>query len=103
MATIVWSDDAIEDVRQIHAYIARHSLLYADRQLSLIESSTDRLIAFPESGRVIPEAESGPYREVLAGSYRVIYRYERDGDLIVIASVVHGRRRLSPSDDLPPT
>lgn len=35
-----------------------------------------RLTTFPESGRVVPEVERKDIREVISGSYRIIYRIE---------------------------
>ena len=94
MASIAWSDDALDDVRRIYAYIAEDSLRNANRMVERIEAAADRLATFPESGRTIPEAAE--YRQVLAGPYRVIYSYDRGRDEVVVASVIHGRRQLPP-------
>jgi plasmid stabilization system protein ParE len=53
---------------------------------------------FPLSGRVVPEFGT-PYREILVGPYRVIYRYDKDHDVAFVLNVVHGSRRLPPSPD----
>ena len=54
--------------------------------------ATDQLEAFPESGRILPEFPALSYRELIVGSYRVVYRPE--GNRLWIAAVVHGMRRL---------
>lgn len=55
-------------------------------------TATERLLSFPESGRVVPEFPHLGYREIIVGSYRVLYR--READIVWIAAVVHGRRLL---------
>ena len=56
---------------------------------------------FPESGRTVPEAPHGPYRELIVGPYRVIYRYHRERNQIAVLAIVHGSRRLPLLPDEP--
>ena len=44
-------------------------------------------------GRMVPEAEEENVRELLFHNYRIIYRVETDG--ILILTVIHGARDLS--------
>ena len=53
---------------------------------------TKALSRFPRSGRKVPEFDNENIRELLAYSYRVIYRIEENE--VVIAAVIHGRRML---------
>ncbi len=53
---------------------------------------TKALSRFPRSGRKVPEFDNENIRELLAYSYRVIYRIEENE--VVIASVIHGKRML---------
>ena len=94
MASIVWSEDALNDVGYIHAYIARDSPANAARMVDRIQAATDRLEMFPESGRTI--SEDVGYRQVLVRPYRVIYSYDPGRDVVTIAAVIHGRRQLPP-------
>ena len=45
-------------------------------------------------GRHVPEFPHMPYREILAGNYRIIYRSDEKGHRVFVMSVVHGRRLL---------
>lgn len=54
--------------------------------------ATDRLEAFPESGREVPETGRADIRELIVGSYRIIYHFLDDD--AVILTVHHGARLL---------
>ncbi len=93
MAEVVWSPRAVDDVRAIAAHIAEDSLAYAKSVAQKIVASTRRLATFPMSGRVVPEFGDERIREVFAYSYRIIYRVE--GQKVIIAAVVHGKRPVA--------
>jgi plasmid stabilization system protein ParE len=90
---IVWTDEAAESLSAIHDYIARDSLRYAVSVCADIVDSVDRLKTYPESGRVVPELSDPTYRELIQGSYRIVYRV-RPRELVEILTVFHGARLL---------
>ena len=92
MTRIVWTLQAIEDVEAIRAYIARDSPHYAALMVERIVESVDRLKEFPRSGRVVPEVDRDACREVILGTYRIVYRLE--DDRAEILTVVHAARLL---------
>ena len=49
---------------------------------------------FPQRGRVVPEFPDGPYREILVGPYRVVYRHVENRDIVLVLAVIHGSRLL---------
>jgi plasmid stabilization system protein ParE len=49
-----------------------------------IRTAVSRLSNFPQRGRVVPEFPDGPYREILVGQYRVIYRHLEDRDVVFV-------------------
>ena len=53
-------------------------------------AAVERLQAFAESGRVVPERADATIREIIVGPYRVVYRL-RPG-LVEIATVFRGSR-----------
>ena len=77
MTRIVWTLQAIEDVEAIRSYIARDSSHYAALTAERIVDSVERLKEFPRSGRVVPELEREAYREVILGTYHIVYRHRR--------------------------
>jgi len=89
---IIWSRRALQDLDAIAEYIAEDSPAYASVVLKTIISQTKTLSRFPRSGRKVPEFDDEDIRELLAYSYRVIYRVQQDE--ILIAAVIHGKRIL---------
>jgi plasmid stabilization system protein ParE len=62
---ITWSPQSLRDLESIRAYIAADSPRYAVLVVQRIVSAIDRLAAFPESGRIVPERDSPEIREVI--------------------------------------
>lgn len=89
---ILWTDPAIEDLRNLHSYIAKDSEVYASSFVERIILVVEKLANFPRLGRVVPEAEKETLRELLYHNYRIIYRI--NGELIEIIAVIQGRRDL---------
>ena len=92
MTPISWSPQALRDVESIREYIAQDSPRYAELVVHRIIASVERLRAFPESGRVVPERGDPEIREVIVRPFRVVYRH-RDG-VIEIATVFRASRLL---------
>ena len=96
---VEWSDLARDDLADVVAYISRDSGFYARTFGEKVVLATRRLTEFPESGRIIPEADDKSLREIIVQGYRVMYRLEQDRALIL--AVMHGSRDLSnPANQL---
>ena len=54
---ILWTDPSIEDLRNLHSYIAKDSEVYAGSFVERIVLAVEKLTNFPRLGRVVPEAE----------------------------------------------
>jgi addiction module RelE/StbE family toxin len=94
---VIWSSQALQELRAIIEYIRQDSPQAADRIRREIRNGTQRLARFQLSGRLLPEFPESGLRKVLVGSYRIIY--DPTADRVEILTVVHGSRDL-PS--LPP-
>lgn len=90
---VVWTDEAVASLSSIHDYIARDSGAYAAIVCADIVEAVDRLRTLPKSGRAVPELANPAYRELIEGSYRIVYRLG-PGELIEILTVFHGARLL---------
>ena len=89
---VTWSPRALADVDAIASYIASDSPFYANSVVRRIVGLVRTLEQFPHAGRKVPEFDDDNLRELIAYSYRIIYRVE-DAEIIV-AAVIHGKRNL---------
>jgi toxin ParE1/3/4 len=91
-----WTDKAKQHLRGIHDYIAHDSPKYAGRMIDRITRKGDTLGRFPMSGHAVPEYDDASIRQLVEGSYRIIYRVG-DGGIEVLA-VLHAARLLPLRD-----
>jgi len=92
MTKVVWTEPAVADLDSIHAYIAHDAEIYADAQIQAIFEAVDRLERFPQSGRMVPEIGEETMRELIVGSFRVIYHI--GGDTVRILTVLHAAQQF---------
>jgi len=62
---VIWTDPSKEDLKRIYQFIARDSVYYAKEVIDKILSLSERLLIFPNGGRVVPEWEHADVREVI--------------------------------------
>ena len=87
-----WTDTAENHLDSIYAYIAQDSPEYARRIADRITRRSQQIGKFPSSGRRVPEYDVDEIREIIEGSFRVIYRIK--SDQIDILAVIHGAMDL---------
>jgi toxin ParE1/3/4 len=92
VSRISWSPQALRELEAIRDYIAVDSPRYAELVVDRIVAAVERLQAFPDSGRVVPERNDPQIREVIVRPYRVVYRHRADE--VEIATVFRGSRLL---------
>jgi len=56
---IVWTEPALEDLRETAEYMARSSEYYAATFVQRIFAAAERLSDFPERGQVVPASSAG--------------------------------------------
>jgi toxin ParE1/3/4 len=66
----------------------------AERFVGSLFQVVERLAAFPESGRVVPEFGDPSIREVIRRPCRIVYRVDRTKQVIEIARVWHAARGI---------
>ena len=95
MAEVRWTLQAVDDLEAITEFIAADSPHYASLFAMDVLAAAERLVPFPHSGRIVPEVDDPLIREILLGSYRIVYRIT--GELVEILTVYHGARLLDPA------
>ena len=95
MAEVRWTQQAVDDLEAIADFIAADSPQYASLFIIDVLTAVERLTSFPKSGRVVPEISDPLIREIVFGSYRIIYRVK--DNFVELLTVYHGARLLNPS------
>ncbi len=91
---IRWSPTAVSDLASIREYIAEDSPAAARMVAGRIKEAIHRLGSFPLSGRAgrVPQT-----RELVVPGTSYIAAYTIQGDEVLIAAVLHGRRNWPES------
>lgn len=89
---LIWSPVSRDDLRDILSFISRDSHHRAEAFGYRLITETDKLQMFPEIGRVVPEYNIATIREIIVRSYRIVYRVDRQKELVEIVRVWHAAR-----------
>ena len=100
MAEVIWSPQSLQDLESIKSFFAGDSPHYAGLLVQRLVAALERLAAFPNSGRVVPEFGDPKMREVLWRNYRLVYRLA--GSSVEIVTVFHGSLPLGEKNLEPP-
>ena len=88
---IIWSPKARQDLNYIVEIIARDKKTVSLRWAQTVYKKVSRLQRFPSSGRIVPELNRAEIREILVGSYRIVYKVSSQ---ISILTLFHGARKM---------
>jgi toxin ParE1/3/4 len=94
LATVIWTRRARRGLQSALDYLEEHSDSAAERFARRIKEAVERIAAFPDAGRRVPESDEPSVRKVFVDRYRVIYRVTQTA--IEILLVHHGARKLPP-------
>ena len=89
---VVWSPLALEKIEATAKFIALDKPSAAEKWVNDVFDRTDLLGSQPELGREVPELLGSNYREVIFGSYRIIYKVENE---IKVLTLRNSRQLLS--------
>lgn len=91
MKSVIFKQNAEEDIESIKEYIAKNSIFYANKTADEIIAKTEYLSMFPYMGRKIPEYNNINLREIIYKSYRILYKVNSN---IYILNIVHHSRDI---------
>lgn len=89
MAAVIWTQEAIDRLREIHAYISRDNTTAADSVIDAIFLKANLLASHPRIGQRYELIVDREVREVVYGHYRIPYLIV-DETRIEILGVFHG-------------
>ena len=82
--TITFAASAVKDLEAIHTWYAdQQAPAVGERFLREVISQVERLVDFPESGRIVPEFGIVNLREVIYSPFRIVYRLDKSRVRIV--------------------
>ena len=74
MVKVIWTDSSIQDLDNIGDYIAKDSVRYAEITVSELFGSVEILDRNPKAGSKVPEFNDESVRQLIRGSYRIVYQ-----------------------------
>ena len=89
---VAWSYVALGNLIETNKYIASENPEAARKVINDIFEAGNKIKAFPEKGRIVPELRRKNVREVFCYEYRIIYRIE--SKRIFVLTVLHMKQRL---------
>jgi len=93
---VIWSPLALGKLEESAKFIALDKQSAAKKWVNDIFDHVEMLCSQPEMGREVPELSDSRYREIVFGSYRIIYKIENDIKVLTIRN----SRQLLSSDDV---
>jgi plasmid stabilization system protein ParE len=89
---VAWSYVALGNLIETNKYIASENPEAARKVINDIFEAGNKIKAFPEKGRIVPELRRKNVREVFCYEYRIIYRIE--SKRIFVLTVLHMKQLL---------
>jgi toxin ParE1/3/4 len=89
--TLIYSQLARYDLREIYNYIRRDSLKYAQLEINSIRSAIQKLKTNSLIGRKFEKANDEFTRELIFKNYRIIYEIAPDKQIIILTIHHHSR------------
>lgn len=89
---IVFTPQSQEDLREIVKFIALDSPTRAENFGHKLISVASSVSTFPQMGRVVPELNDSSVREIVHGSYRIIYEVFLNPPVIYVLRFWHASR-----------
>ena len=94
---VFWTETAINHLSSIYNYISQTSPQYAQIIVERLTRRSEQIADFPLSGRMVPEFETKQIREIIEGSYRIIYYIK--SEQIDILAVLHGSQQINSIEE----
>ena len=89
---VILTPQSIDDLKEAVVFIAPHNPERARSFGNELISRALSLATFPERGRVVPEIGEPAVREIIHGSYRIIYEIFPEQNVVFVLRFWHGAR-----------
>ena len=92
MKSIIWSHNSETDLDEIFEIISQDSPKNAINFIKGLVQSVEKILLFPNSGRVVPEFSIAHIRELQYKDYRIVYSVMED--VVLILTVFNGHKEI---------
>jgi toxin ParE1/3/4 len=89
---IIWSQTAVDDLRQMVEFIALDDAAAAASLADRILRRIERAAELPFSNRAVPEKAEESVREIILRPYRIVYQVDDRRDAIHVLRIWHAAR-----------
>ena len=93
---IFWTKEALIRLQEIEEYIARDNPVAAIDYVDKLISVAEKIVDYPEKGRIVPELSLENIRELLFKNYRVVYLVKRNS--VDILTIFEGHQLLKKEE-----
>ena len=91
---IIWSQAAVDDLRDIVRYIAAEAPDAAGRLADCVLARLATAAEFPSSNRAVPEKADESIREAILRPYRIVYQVDATHRVIHVLRIWHAARGI---------
>jgi plasmid stabilization system protein ParE len=94
--SVEFAESAADDLQQVLAWYASQDVPDVGKRLvAAVFERVDQLAMFPDSGKVVPEFDTPWLRELELPPFRIVYRSEAAG--VIVVRVWRSERLMDPS------
>ena len=90
---VIWTDEAIADLRQLVAYISQDNPTAAVKLGEELIRKSKLLADQPRFGRMLRELKRDTLREMIVPPYRLIYEIDDSSQTVRVRVLWHGARQ----------
>jgi addiction module RelE/StbE family toxin len=90
---VIWTSEAISDLRRLVNYIAQDNPAAAVSLGEELIRKSLLLSEHPRMGRMLRESKRDDLRELIVRPYRLIYEINDESATIIVGALWHGARR----------
>jgi addiction module RelE/StbE family toxin len=92
MVKVIWTARSLKDLEEIAEYISKDSFRYAKLTLEKLIEGAELIKDNQLIGRIVPEIKQKDFREIITGSYRIMYHITSKVQIYILT--VHHSSRL---------
>ncbi len=95
---LTWTKEALIRLQEIEEYILRDNPVIAIDYVDRLISAAEKIIDYPEKGRMVPELSLENIRELLFENYRIVYLVKKNS--VDILTVFEGHQLIKKEEIL---